>query len=337
LESQNPRALSERGGQALVMTAEYDRGKAFYETHYETVVEATLIGTRKIYIWKATPQHCRFCRLQAPAVMFRNDAHTFPELIGNRFLLSCDECDTCNKLFSETIEDNYAKFTTLQRVASQVKGKGGTPTFRSNDKRTRWEVKAGQGQIQAENDGKTVQVDLENKKMRFTAIRPPYYPILAFKCLVKMGLAVMPPSELAHFARALDWLQVATPAPVALPFPCWVLLSTVSGNAPFKVITFRLLRRKSGTAAWPHYTFILMWGNYVEQIFLPFSAADSHLASAMTVPFHPNPGAQPGSPRKVTYHALDLSSCDRKVDGTHSIDFVMDSIVKIDGGGPSST
>jgi len=315
------------------MTAEYYRGTAFYETHYEPVEQMTLKGNRKVRLGKANPQHCRFCRRQAPAVTFRKIAHTLPELIGNRILLSCDECDACNELFSETVEDNYAKFTTLQRVASRVKGKAGVPTFRSNDKRTRWELKDGEGLIKADNDGKTVKVDLTNKKMSFTATRPPYYPILAYKCLVKMALAVMPAGELAYFDRTLRWLQVRAPMPVPLPFPCWLLVSTVSGNPVFEIISFRLLRRKVRTAALPHYTFVLMWGNYVEQIFLPFSTADAHLTGAMDVPFHPNPGAQPGSPRKVTYHPVDLSSCDRKVDGVHTMHFVMDSIVKTPGTG----
>src|SRR5664280_235221 len=315
------------------MTAEYDRAKAFYEANYEPAEQMTLKGTRKIHLGKASPQHCRFCGRQAPTVTFRKNAHTFPELIGNRILLSCDECDTCNELFSDTIEDNYAKFTTLQRVASRVEGKGGVPTFRSNDKKTRWELKDGQGQIMADNDAKTVTVDVANRKMTFTATRPPYYPILAYKCLVKMALAVMPPDQLAYFARTLQWLQVRAPAPVPLPFPCWLLLSTVSGDPPFKVISFRLLRRKVSTAALPHYTFVVMWGSYMEQIFLPFSTADAHLTGAMKVPFHHNPGAQPGSPRKVTYHAVDLSSCERRVDEIHTMHFVMDSIVKMPGGG----
>lgn len=43
---------------------------------------------------------CRFCGASDPSV-FRKDSHTFPEALGNKWVISRDECDTCNtKIFS---------------------------------------------------------------------------------------------------------------------------------------------------------------------------------------------------------------------------------------------
>jgi hypothetical protein len=47
---------------------------------------------------------CTFCGGAFPTVTFRNDSHAFPAALGNRDLLSNEECDGCNALYASSDE-----------------------------------------------------------------------------------------------------------------------------------------------------------------------------------------------------------------------------------------
>jgi hypothetical protein len=298
---------------------------AFYNENYRAPVWAHLTGPRKVRVGKRNPQNCRYCRRCTPEVSFKKTAHTFPEMIGNRFLISCDECDSCNELFSRTVEDNFAKVTGLQRTASRVKGKGGVPNFKSNDGVTRWETKNGHAHIQALADDAGISVDEEKKELKFEAVRPPYHPRMAYKCLVKMALAVMPDADLPYYTRALDWLLIEKPEADPYKISCPVILSFVNGETPFPCITYGLLRRKGVGSICPFYIFLVAWSHYMYQIVVPFSAMDSHLTTSMNLPYFPNPLL--GHPsRKVQYHMLDWSQRERVTNEKHSVTFVFNKV-----------
>lgn len=57
---------------------------------------------------------CRFCG-QADARKFRKVAHALPESLSNKWLVSLDECDDCNAMFSR-YEDALAKRSLLPAI-----------------------------------------------------------------------------------------------------------------------------------------------------------------------------------------------------------------------------
>ena len=77
------------------------------------------------------PRHCRFCGKDEPTVTFKDEAHAFPAAFGNTGLFSNYECDACNHLFGEGIENHLGNWTKPMRTLSQIRGRSGVPTIRS--------------------------------------------------------------------------------------------------------------------------------------------------------------------------------------------------------------
>jgi hypothetical protein len=73
---------------------------------------------------------CRYCGC-TDASRFRNVSHTFPEALGNKWIVSLDECDNCNKLFSvydDALSNSVSPFLTL----GGVKGKKNKSSEKAN-------------------------------------------------------------------------------------------------------------------------------------------------------------------------------------------------------------
>ena len=54
---------------------------------------------------------------------FKSDAHAVAEFLGNRSILSLNECDECNARFATEYEDHLSKWSLFARSVSQVRGK----------------------------------------------------------------------------------------------------------------------------------------------------------------------------------------------------------------------
>jgi len=69
----------------------------FYQLEKKPIV----IPHERIRYNEPLPQRvCRFCG-KDDNNSFKKKAHTVPQTLGNKFLLSFDECDDCNSLFGE--------------------------------------------------------------------------------------------------------------------------------------------------------------------------------------------------------------------------------------------
>ena len=77
-------------------------------------------GMRKTYIDRDAPRGCAICLRKLPEVTFRKDAHVVPELLGNRGLLTMQECDECNDRFGENEETELGKWLAVDRVVARV-------------------------------------------------------------------------------------------------------------------------------------------------------------------------------------------------------------------------
>ncbi|MGY8681268.1 HNH endonuclease [Bradyrhizobium sp. UFLA05-153] len=77
------------------------------------------IGGGKVFL--GTAGRCRYCRETNPA-RFRMVAHTFPEALGNKWVISRDECDGCNQTFS-IYDDAIARAVSPFLTLGGVKGK----------------------------------------------------------------------------------------------------------------------------------------------------------------------------------------------------------------------
>ena len=145
---------------------------------------------------------CRFCGQGSPQVGFRELAHALPEFLGNRSIVSLNECDECNDYFGRGCEDNLSKFTMLLRTLAAIqRKKGPKSTFKSNDESLRIDAsghKVGM-RVPAPDSVDDLMVDGElpdSFRLLGDTRSQPYVPIQAAMALVKIACSVCPKQEL---------------------------------------------------------------------------------------------------------------------------------------------
>lgn len=227
----------------------------------------------KTYLGKKNARRCRYCGKSAPAVTFRKKAHAIPHLTANKSLFSYDECDECNKYFSESVEDNFAKLFNPLRTMFGIPGYNGVPSYKTKDGSGRIDA-TGKTHLAIKDHGTTpfVTDDPENKSFSVKLVCQPHVPILVYKCLVKSALAIMPDNELHHFTRTIEWLMLPDPASSVSHVPdalCYLYF--FPGRVP-NVAT--LLRRRMEGYPLPYMLFSLTLDRLMFCICLPLSAQD---------------------------------------------------------------
>lgn len=93
-------------------TPDYTELMQFKETWCKELVERYRIihysNKDKVRIGETdkSQRTCRFCGRKQPDVSFNNIAHTISEGLGNKNIITNDECDECNKWFGKEIEQD---------------------------------------------------------------------------------------------------------------------------------------------------------------------------------------------------------------------------------------
>jgi Protein of unknown function (DUF2934)/HNH endonuclease len=178
--------------------------------NYRLICRYLLDGVPKGYVpvRDREPRTCRYCGKGRPDVTFGQVAHAIPEFLGNRSVLSWDECDACNQFFSETAEDNLAKLTLPNRNLLSISGKRGVPSYKSPDQTVRSDFDAPSQSFSIFDGGpsRTFVHDEERGEVRTALECQPYVPLAALRCFSKMALAVMPEDELRHFRATRAWV-----------------------------------------------------------------------------------------------------------------------------------
>ena len=219
-----------------------------------------------------TKGHCRFCGTEDPG-RFGNVSHTVPEALGNKWVVSLDECDDCNKLFAP-YDDALAK------AVGPVLTLGGTPGKRNRVRQTgrtggasviRHGVADGRRRLSMEMRdqpfGDAVRLDPIRGVIRFTTPVPPepLIPRYAAKALAKAALAIMPDASLPRFSRLRAWVLDRAGAEPMGPIRVGVSFGSV-GNAPPLVAA--VLLRPTDCAGGPDMAVVLSIGSVCLQMAL---------------------------------------------------------------------
>lgn len=86
----------------------------------------------KRFIGEKDRRKCRFCGKEKGETAFRKIAHAIPKLVGNKVLISFEECDECNDIFSK-LENELANYLSFERSTVGIRGKKGIPTYKNNN------------------------------------------------------------------------------------------------------------------------------------------------------------------------------------------------------------
>ncbi|WP_407658637.1 HNH endonuclease [Leptospira limi] len=162
----------------------------YFSENYDIVFQGDLKGSKR-YLEDSEKYVCRFCGSTHKEATFTKDAHAISESIGNKSLLSYSECDECNKIFGNGIEDHLGKFLLPLKNASAIKGKNSKPTYTSPSNESRIDFKDGTMNIHNLENNPFVEIDNLNKTMIINYVTTPHIPAAVFKAFVKFFLSVI--------------------------------------------------------------------------------------------------------------------------------------------------
>lgn len=219
-----------------------------------------------------TKRICRFCGKARPDVDFLEKAHAISESIGNKKLICCEECDTCNGLFGDH-EQHFASYMRIMNLLSN---------------RKEW---IGKGQIEGQiydikitydNDRQIVEIINSSSNPSKSLVKDNKYlinlyeekvPIIlskVYKSLIKYTLSVLPSKYLEYFANTIDWIKSDKKSKTELPFVYRVVGRQV--NHPFLICHIR----KNEDKEYPFCICELHCFNMIFIYIIPFSTNDDN-------------------------------------------------------------
>lgn len=167
---------------------------------------------------------CRFCS-QENKSKFKKDAHIIPESLGNRYLLSTYECDSCNNKFGQ-FENSLCNFIGPIRTLGFIEGKSKKrkrnrnriPIFKNSKTGTRIEadydstnfftdkmtehfkeVIKDKAAIFLGKISDEILYDNETETIKYSVTKTPYIPLDAFKSLLKIGYSFLSEKDVEKF------------------------------------------------------------------------------------------------------------------------------------------
>jgi hypothetical protein len=108
------------------------------------------------------------------------------------------------------------------------------------------------------------------------------------KALIKMGLTILPTSEMINFQQALSWIRETKHSNEFVPTQP-VIHTFLNGPPPNNFLALIAFRRKHDLLKVPYATFILCYANEMIQVFLPSPERDQLVTGEISVCRFPNP------------------------------------------------
>lgn len=147
---------------------------------------------------------CRYCDKSCPEVSFKTEAHSISEALGNKKVITYDECDTCNEKFGRGIETDLISYLSIYRVLFRVKGKNGVPKLKGKN----FEITNNEAftirQMLSDEEIK----DLDPNNLKFILNTTQNITIQnIYKTLVKYAIGVIDRVHIANFKKTIAWIN----------------------------------------------------------------------------------------------------------------------------------
>ena len=147
-------------------------------------------------------RRCRYCnKTMADGACFKNVAHAISEALGNRTIISAEECDECNSKFANTIEKDIIEYLHLYRALYGKKGKNGIPHLKYNNG------------VEIKYDGEHAIIDTAGV-CKFDSGDDFTIPLKntinfmnIYRALVKFVIGVIPREYLQYCSKTIEWLN----------------------------------------------------------------------------------------------------------------------------------
>ncbi|WP_437338458.1 DUF2934 domain-containing protein [Sorangium sp. So ce394] len=181
-------------------------------------------GIETIFQWKlggpptrhlgspSPPRRCRFCGRTERQTSFAKEAHVVPEFLGNRDLITREECDECNKDACDE-EGHLATFLAVDRAFAMIRSARrrnidlgwGEALPKSLARRRTPNTSAGQLTINI--DTETVNVSLARTGLHFEANLQPYKPAMVARALARILVRAVPSEHLSKLKNLVALLR----------------------------------------------------------------------------------------------------------------------------------
>ena len=234
----------------------------------------------KIGHLEKTQRMCRFCgRTECNGVTFRKKAHAISELLGNKAILLCDECDECNGGILNKMEDSLATYFKAIRSLVGVSGKHGIPAC----KQDAVEIRSTGGRhvgitISNKDRVKFEPVGKDGMRASFKVECGKYVPQHIYRLLSKFAISVLPDSEFdfKNYERLRKWILGEQMCLTHFP----LIAVTVDGSRPPQYPQITIYKRQDqGDKRLPFYLvdFYAVANRFMYE--LPFLEEDLKLTS----------------------------------------------------------
>lgn len=169
---------------------------------------------------------CRYCEKMMPEVTFSKVAHTISEGLGNKSIITNDECDCCNEDLGRDIEQDLIVYLSPLRTFMSITGKNGKGKIMDESFAF---YESGPKQIKIDLHDKedpelkhwTLQQEGDQIKMSFT--HPQMVNLQdVYRAVTKYAIGVMGDAQLPHFHDTIKWIKKSTSA-TDLPQLCFFL------------------------------------------------------------------------------------------------------------------
>ena len=253
-----------------------DKIVSFMDNHYEL---RFYLGEERmnIGVYNKSQRICRFCGRSMPEVTFKQKAHAISESLGNKGLICYEECDECNKRFSQTLEQDISNYFRLPLIIKGVKGKRGSPTMKGDNLSIAFnsvnlpKIENDAIVLKAQNMPHTNDPQEITKFLTqnflFSSVRFKSQNI--YKCFCKYALSLLDSRYLTYFKNTIDWIN-EPPTKHLLP-PLWCY-NAPNGDSPSVTIMTRKHNHKDLPYCWAIMS--IADTNYI--FIIPFCSLDKY-------------------------------------------------------------
>lgn len=247
----------------------------------QTVLDTNI--NRYEYLGSSINRSCRFCGKSRPEVSFKKEAHVIPQSIGNRYLLSYFECDSCNHFFGTTYDDSFANFFSDSRAMAAIKSQTTGKSIKHKESNTGFQIGHNGFNVQITYDGKHPEVfnlDLEKKELTLLITLPTHVPIFVFKAMMKIALCMIGEDERQQFANCFRWLLTCSKDGLFKDSDMLKMIVTSVPGQPLWTSPLAFLYTSKDLTSnrnHPQKIFILYFFNRFYQIMLPLNEKDKEL------------------------------------------------------------
>lgn len=153
---------------------------------------------------------CRYCNKRSPEVSFRKVAHSISEALGNKKIITNDECDACNEKFGKGIENELILYLNLYRVFFRIRGKNGIPKLKGK----KFEIEIEKEETKKEktitmdilSDEEIAVSDCNDFQVRLETTEKITIQNI-YKALSKYALGVIDRTQIENFKNTIEWIN----------------------------------------------------------------------------------------------------------------------------------